>query len=95
MNDEENTSSQDVNARYQKQLERIIASLIRKYDWLDGKSELYKDEIAVYMKIVDAMTKVSAHIRDFLHMAGVRIETDDDLAILLERIKSEVNAKKE
>jgi len=88
-------SSQDANARYQKQLERIIASLIRKYDWLDSKSEMYSDDITVYIKLVDALTKVSAHIRDFLRMAGVRIETDDDLALLLARIKDDMNASKE
>lgn len=93
--EEKRVYSQDANVRYQKHLERIIASLIRKYDWLDSKSEMYADDIAVYVKLVDALTKVSAHIRDFLRMAGVRIETDDDLAILLARVKSDVNAKKE
>jgi len=93
--EEKTVSSQDANARYQKDLERIIASLIRKYDWLDSKSEMYSDDIALYIKLVDALTKVSAHIRDFLRMAGVRIETDDDLAILLARIKDDVNAKRE
>jgi len=78
---------------YQKHLERIIASLIQKYDLLDAKSEACKDDIIVYIKLVDALTKVSAHLRDFMRMAGVRIENENDLALLLARIRESTHEK--
>jgi hypothetical protein len=76
-----------VEGKYQKHLERIISSLIQKYDLLDARSEAYKDDIIIYVKLVDALTKVSAHLRDFMKMAGVRIEGENDLALLLAKIR--------
>ena len=89
-----NPSSQDASTKYQQNMERIVASLIRKYDWLDGKCDMYAEDIDKYIKIIDALTKVSAHIRDFLKMAGVKIGTDADLALWLAKLKEDLNEKK-
>ncbi len=78
---------------YQKHLERIIASLIQKYDLLDARSEAYKDDVIIYMKLVDALTKVSAHLRDFMRMAGIRIEGENDLALLFAKVRESINEK--
>ncbi|MGH9910406.1 MAG: hypothetical protein ACRD32_07170 [Nitrososphaerales archaeon] len=83
----------NVTSTYQKHLERIIASLIQKYDLLDARSEVYKDDIMVYMKLIDGLTKVSAHLRDFMRMAGIRIEGENDLALLFAKVRESINEK--
>ena len=83
----------NVTSTYQKHLERIIASLIQKYDLLDARSEACKDDIMTYLKLVDGLTKVSAHLRDFMRMAGVRIEGENDLALLFAKVRESINEK--
>lgn len=83
----------NVTSAYQKHLERIIASLIQKYDLLDARSEACKDDIMVYLKLIDGLTKVSAHLRDFMRMAGVRIEGENDLALLFAKVRESINEK--
>ncbi len=83
----------NVTSAYQKHLERIIASLIQKYDLLDARSEAYKDDIMIYMKLINGLTKVSAHLRDFMRMAGIRIEGENDLALLFAKVRESINEK--
>jgi hypothetical protein len=88
------TKNQTIDGNpYQKHLEDVIASLIKKYQWLDAKSEMYKDDMPMYLKLVDALTKVSAHLRDFLKMTGVRMENENDLVLLLAKIRDGVHEK--